>query len=430
MTFGFDVPMTIYVNFKDTNDVVELDLNSRGYVFARSQVMDYQNRGEELDQYNVLDFFVDTYEDDIDKKDRRSDDSEDDDTIRHSGRLRHSCIRYLPLHPKYEQKYRIVRQQRHRNLPNFVGRYFPNRDNSKTADLYSACMLILLKPWRDMTRDLRTDSQSWTDAWTSFLANAPKDIHDIVSGIQYYHDCDRAATESRATETDIQGFSNNDADSVGYREDNDVEYVDADEDVHDNEYELMEERLEEMIATQTPLREQFHGQLAIEVARQAKIFPSTETGWLVSPDNQTRNAEAGDLGWLMSWKAQMQQDVATQNTNDSMTDDNNGPHNDEAMVDVLDFPEQSQTKEGAADGEILMLAPEAPIPCLDPVKLNVKQHQAYDIITDHLRDTLANKNPPPLRMILYGAGGTGKSKVIQTVTDAFLKSGARIEIMI
>ncbi|KAJ3742588.1 hypothetical protein DFH05DRAFT_1372942, partial [Lentinula detonsa] len=32
--------------------------------------------------------------------------------------------------------------------------------------------------------------------------------------------------------------------------------------------------------------------------------------------------------------------------------------------------------------------------------------------------------PPPLRMIVHGEGGTGKSRVIQTITQMFEKSGA------
>ncbi|KAF9780858.1 hypothetical protein BJ322DRAFT_978412, partial [Thelephora terrestris] len=31
--------------------------------------------------------------------------------------------------------------------------------------------------------------------------------------------------------------------------------------------------------------------------------------------------------------------------------------------------------------------------------------------------------PPPLRMILYGEGGTGKSRVIQTITESFAARG-------
>ncbi|KAJ3991580.1 hypothetical protein F5050DRAFT_1545790, partial [Lentinula boryana] len=32
--------------------------------------------------------------------------------------------------------------------------------------------------------------------------------------------------------------------------------------------------------------------------------------------------------------------------------------------------------------------------------------------------------PPPLRMIVHGEGGTGKSRVIQTITQMFEKSRA------
>ena len=34
-------------------------------------------------------------------------------------------------------------------------------------------------------------------------------------------------------------------------------------------------------------------------------------------------------------------------------------------------------------------------------------------------------DPPPLRMIIYGEGGTGKSKVIQTITEIFIQKGAK-----
>ncbi|KIL59324.1 hypothetical protein M378DRAFT_50077, partial [Amanita muscaria Koide BX008] len=51
--------------------------------------------------------------------------------------------------------------------------------------------------------------------------------------------------------------------------------------------------------------------------------------------------------------------------------------------------------------------------------LKADQRRAYEVILWHLQQTLAEKKPPPLRMILYGEGGTGKSKVIQTITEAF-----------
>ena len=50
---------------------------------------------------------------------------------------------------------------------------------------------------------------------------------------------------------------------------------------------------------------------------------------------------------------------------------------------------------------------------------NAEQRQAYDIVTWHLDQTLARCSPLPLRMVTYGEGGTGKSKVLQTISTAF-----------
>lgn len=50
---------------------------------------------------------------------------------------------------------------------------------------------------------------------------------------------------------------------------------------------------------------------------------------------------------------------------------------------------------------------------------------AHDIIMWHLDQTLAGSNLPPLQMILHGEGGTGKSKVIQTITEYFASKGAK-----
>jgi Cdc6-like AAA superfamily ATPase len=63
--------------------------------------------------------------------------------------------------------------------------------------------------------------------------------------------------------------------------------------------------------------------------------------------------------------------------------------------------------------------PESALPPVDVSELNDEQFRAYEIITQHLGDYLQGKAPKPLRMIVYGEGGTGKSQVIQTVTETF-----------
>jgi len=62
---------------------------------------------------------------------------------------------------------------------------------------------------------------------------------------------------------------------------------------------------------------------------------------------------------------------------------------------------------------------------VDPACLCYDQFRAYDIITAHLNATLAGQNPRPLRMLIHGEPGTGKSKAIQTVTEYFVHRQVR-----
>jgi len=47
------------------------------------------------------------------------------------------------------------------------------------------------------------------------------------------------------------------------------------------------------------------------------------------------------------------------------------------------------------------------------------------IIKWNLDQTLKGLSPPPLRMVLYGEGGAGKSRAVQTVTDTFEARGSK-----
>ncbi|KAJ6518282.1 hypothetical protein C8R47DRAFT_959864, partial [Mycena vitilis] len=72
------------------------------------------------------------------------------------------------MHPAYKQKQRAVRSRGHNTLPNFIGNYFPRRDDPDNEEFYHACMLTLLKPWRDLETDLKPGSQSWKEAFDLF----------------------------------------------------------------------------------------------------------------------------------------------------------------------------------------------------------------------------------------------------------------------
>ena len=48
--------------------MITLDLDSSGKLYCRSQITDYIARGDELNDLNLIEFFVNTYEEDTTKK--------------------------------------------------------------------------------------------------------------------------------------------------------------------------------------------------------------------------------------------------------------------------------------------------------------------------------------------------------------------------
>ncbi|KAJ3803612.1 hypothetical protein EV368DRAFT_23739, partial [Lentinula lateritia] len=55
--------------------------------------------------------------------------------------------------------------------------------------------------------------------------------------------------------------------------------------------------------------------------------------------------------------------------------------------------------------------------------LNAEQRLAHEIVTNHVLVTRSGKGPPQLCLILRGEGGTGKTAVINAITDSFKQSG-------
>ena len=393
---------------------MNIDIGSDGRIYVRNQVDDYYYRGKELDEYSVLDFFVDTYEDVLDPEDM---DESLEDTDRVPGRPKTSYALYHPSHLKSNERLRKIRQRGHRNLPNFVGRYFPRRDDSNIQDFYCASILTLLKPWRSILTDLKSQNQTWTQALDSFLIDSPRRKSFVVSGIQLFH-------ESKPSSMD-NTFGDEDQDRT-YRNDDDEMYL-APNDVHaeeeinfENELNLTEEDIDNLYAAQIPIREELHGRTAIEYAKSAKIFPEHQMTWNLNEATGERRATGGDIQLLDRWKTQMQRDVTLVN-DDQRFPGEEIPTESANGVEILDSTERTTTIENR-ESEVTVLSPEEPLSSASVQELNDDQYRAYNIITQHLQETLSGRDPPPLKMIICGEGGTGKSRVIQTVTEAFRKA--------
>ena len=389
-----------------------LDINNSGVLFAKSQITDYSHRGEELAVMSFLNFFVETYEVDIPvgEKNVRTCDPAASDELCGPGRPRNTRVRYLPSHPKANSVYRILRSSTHRNLPNFIGRWFPQSDEGETRPFYCASTIALLKPWRNLKTDLKPPDQTWEGAFEDFLDHASWRDKRIIAGLQYFHECASAAVANDSADSAFSRRLSQDAEDT-HHEDEDVLAV--------NEG-LSEEGLVELKATAVPYREQLHGLLAIEVARRAKIFSNEDSSWSCKTTPLLRIATDEDLQMISSWASQLQANVEQKNarpipTPPTQTDQNGSiePLADQAV----------STPTISLLSQVLVNSEEA-LDGINVAQLKQDQARAYGIIKWHLEQTLKGADPPPLRMVLYGEGGTGKSRVIQTVAKAFNARGS------
>ncbi|THG95067.1 hypothetical protein EW026_g6512 [Hermanssonia centrifuga] len=407
----------------DSDELVTLEINQRrGQLSARSQVMDYICRGAELHEYNVHDFFTDTYESALlAKPDCPSSAQVPVVTGDESGSGSDADQDEGPHRRRAANKQRVVRSAMHRNIVNYVGRYFPSAKDPTTTPFYCASMLVLLKPWRDLTTDLKSARQTWQSAFEEFVAHADVRTTRIIAGIEYHHDCRTAAANDRRDEENLPVDDSEDRGVMPGIDD--MELNEGLPTVHTT---ISEEAIYSVLQSSISPSERNHAQHAIETARGARMFPNENHGWTVTAPTM-HNAEGGDITRLAEWKAQMHQDVLKQNTEeDTLTATAALPIQGptvapQTAVGITSNPAPVVTASdahGQMPGDGILTAASVDM-------LKADQFRAFDIIRWHLNETLAGSSPPPLRMLIYGEGGTGKSKVIQTVTEEFARRGVK-----
>ncbi|KIK13897.1 hypothetical protein PISMIDRAFT_17662 [Pisolithus microcarpus 441] len=299
-------------------DIITLMADDGGNVIPKCQVTDYTYRGDSMGGDNVLQFFLDSYE--VNKEHRPI--SEDHTApgpsatplIRQGrGRPRHDRVDYQQLHPHFKEKQRMRRRENHHNLPNFIGRYFPTRDDLDQYTFYCASMLMLLKPWRNVAQDLKSPTQTWETAFQSFVSQAPQHIQHVLSGIQYFHQCERSAQEHQVSDSTKRTTA-----TMDDCEEDVEQNTEASNNHRGNGGHITEEDLADVVASQTPIAEEIHARLALEAAKFAGIFSLQPLDCCigVQPPQQkdVRCTQQTDLENLKRWKEQMSRDVEEQNT--------------------------------------------------------------------------------------------------------------------
>ncbi|THH07769.1 hypothetical protein EW146_g9213 [Bondarzewia mesenterica] len=376
----------------DDNDEVVLIVNSNGVIGHRSQVIDYALRAQDRGQSGQ----------------------------QHRGRPRHERFSYLQIHPQSDIKLRVMRASSHNTIPNFIGQYFPPHDDPISLDCYWACMLLLFKPWHTL-RDLWSLDETWEEAYSRFLVDAPTDVKRMIANIQHFYDCKNAADNAN-NDDDSHTNQGQVRDSV---RDTDVAEEFGADDVDEELVVVTEEMITEAQAQQSSHRDAVHAENAVEIGRLVSLLPNEEDEYVVRTTAQP--ASGGDLAKLMSWQIELTRassDLEGDDQNASDVDMDSGvthiPSGDdteaEPHVGTSRMHDQSEVIHG---GEMA----DAALSAIDRDMLLADQRRAFDIIEWHMRRSDVEPETPQLLMQIQGEGGTGKSKVIQTVSDLFKRLG-------
>ncbi|KAJ3884614.1 hypothetical protein GG344DRAFT_60321, partial [Lentinula edodes] len=75
-----------------------------------------------------------------------------------------------------------------RKVPVPIGPPIPRRDRPQLWHKYCRLMLILFKPWRSVS-DLCSPEQSWSDAFSDFVAVCDHATKSVIDNMQILHEC-------------------------------------------------------------------------------------------------------------------------------------------------------------------------------------------------------------------------------------------------
>ena len=371
-----------------------------GNLRVKDQLAEYIDRGDALENWSYLDFFLGTYDGKCLPE-------------RTSARGRPASTR-VPYRPGSGRDgcCRIVRASDHETMPYFPGPWFPKRDPDNENGLFEACMLTLLKPWRSLG-SIKPEHDSFRSALDSFLSTSPSHVHKTIQNIEFFHECCDRADARRATNEEINNstiYESMDAEVMVESADRDHTADMADSPLVDTFEDVITE--EDIIrAFDRPFcaSELLYADTAVNVGRNTGALQDD----IVDLPHKipAANATPEQVDQFRVWESVL-------HTGEGDT----GEEDVETMNDsVENIATTSQLNEPAAFN----------IECTHQIQhntdqpvLNTRQRIVHDIVTTHLHSFMRGDNPPQRLMIVHGQGGTGKSALLNAISTSFEKENA------
>ena len=322
-----------------------------------------------------------------------------------------------PLHDSHASHFISSYEKR---VPNFIGANLPRYDQGD-REYYCCAMLTFFKAWR-RGNDLKNSAEvSWDDIFSNHEFSTQQ--LQLMRNFNIRYECLDARDDYRA-----QLKKGIDKSLIGSWE------LFQDEDGHEIEH-SHENPHNDIIYDDIPVDLKMHGKnflLRIKNMSMIKMI-LTDNGWVDAKKSSLLpvlkifkpDRVLSSHGWEEDVKKMKQRAIDKRNENNKFVFKNNlEPQSSSNFKDnVVKIVDKSYLEKSFVAGEHTDQINETVL----KFKLNKEQERAFRIIANHS----VNLHKDQLKMYLGGMGGTGKSRVLEALSDFFLlrKEAHRITIV-
>ncbi|KAF8521156.1 hypothetical protein JB92DRAFT_2827947 [Gautieria morchelliformis] len=208
--------------------------------------------------------------------------------MKQTGKASSARIPYLNKSRVYQNRFRVLRTPGHEMMPDFLGQWLPRRDDPQATKFYSASVLLLLKPWREVIHFLDENS-TWEDSLKLFLTKAAPSEIQMLDNFQFYYACENSATKKRESPK-----------SHYIAEEDDENLLREDEFVNEDRMETTID-VDQVAKEVVPTREILHGRHAVNIGVQTGIFSDNDQ-WSVE-SNDTSVADGKLMDRNVEWQS-------------------------------------------------------------------------------------------------------------------------------
>lgn len=408
----------------DTDDVHLLFSQSGQALERSSQVENYRFRAEELNHMSVWDF-VSTVDQiskstngaDDDSNEELGDEEKDDDIPSDDCNIHTGPYKLQMEHRDYVKKVQRVRKCRWKHfVPVPIGPALPRRDFPELYPKYARLMLILFKPWRTEA-DLRGNAEDWPEAFHRFSESCTPETRRILENIQLLHECKDSSKSMWGRRNRMMDKERRAArkDSEEAEMDEIIDHIDSVESYYSRMIAESRANVDDCLWELQAAGLFLHAEGNQDQPSQATA--STDAIMLPDDDSLEDQWKCAYENRRNEWKRKLGNVQTETNTSPVC------PRQSTQSMTMMNAANARATPIGHQVMQITTPPPSIPDISVNSMvsewSLNTEQARAFRIIAMHSMD----QELKPLRMYIGGPGGTGKSRVIQALTDFFERRG-------